>query len=128
VILNAADVTWVDAPSSLPPGAQIAVIEGNPAEEGPFTMRLKMPADYRVAPHWHPGVEHVTVLSGTLHVGMGPKMDLEAGTALNAGGFMIMPPRSPHFAWTTGETLLQIHGMGPWGITFVNPGDDPAAQ
>ena len=130
VFLNASDLEWAPAPASLPPGAEAAVLEGNPAEEGPFTLRIKLPANYRIAPHWHPGVEHVTVISGSFHINAGEAADYSTGKALQVGGFMAMPPKSPHYAWTTEEALIQLHGIGPWGITYVNESDDPrkAAQ
>ena len=115
---------WAAVPS-LPQGAQIAVIEGPMNEAVPFTIRLKFPANYRIPPHWHPAVERVTVLSGTFNMGMGDKFDSGKTEALHAGGIAIMPAQSRHFAWTAGETVVQLHGTGPWGITYVNPADDP---
>ena len=128
VVVPAGEVQWAAAPPSLPAGAQAAVLEGNPAEAGPFTMRLRMPANYKIPPHWHPGIEHVTVLSGTLHIGLGEKWDETKGKTLSAGSFAVMPPQMNHFAWTTQETVIQLHGSGPWGITYLNPADDPRNQ
>lgn len=122
---STADIKWVDGPPSLPAGAKVAMLEGNPAQEGPFTMRLRLPDGFQIQPHWHPAVEHVTVLSGTFNLGMGEKFDKSAGRALAAGSFAFMPPGMRHFAWATGETVLQVHGMGPWKIHYVNPADDP---
>lgn len=119
------DLTWGPGPASLPAGIQAAVLEGNPMEAGPFTMRLKLPAGYRIAPHWHPATEHVTVVAGTLYIGQGEKADTTAMKDLPPGSFMLMPPRTPHYARTVGETIIQLHGQGPWGITYVNPADDP---
>ncbi len=119
------ELKWMPSPSSLPPGAKVAAIEGNPAEPGPFTMRIMLPDKYRIPPHWHPGVEHVTVISGTFHLGMGEQFDASMGRALTAGSFSFMPTKTPHYAWSTGETVVQLHGQGPWGITYVNAGDDP---
>ena len=127
-LVTPADVKWGAAPPTLPKGAQAAILEGNPANPGPFTMRLKVPANYRIAPHWHPGIEHVTVLSGVFNLGMGDKFDETKGKALAAGSFAVMPPKTNHFAWTTQETVLQLHGTGPWGITYVNPVDDPSKK
>ena len=117
-------LTWAAVPS-LPRGAQIAVIEGPMNEAVPFTVRLKFPANYRIPAHWHPAVERVTVLSGTFHMGSGDNFDSSKAHALNVGGMAIMPAKSPHFAWTTGETIVQLHGTGPWGVTYVNAADDP---
>jgi hypothetical protein len=119
------DIKWMDAPPSLPPGAKLAVLEGNPSEEGFFTMRLQMPDGYKIPPHWHSGVEHVTVISGTFNLGMGDKFDEKAGTVMPAGTFGFLPPQMKHFAWASGETVIQLHGVGPWTITYVNASDDP---
>jgi quercetin dioxygenase-like cupin family protein len=121
----AKDLKWSDVPS-LPPGAKAAVIEGPMNEAKPFIVRLKFPADYRLPAHVHPAAEHVTVLSGTFYMGMGDKLDpAQATMALGAGDVMVMEPNTRHFAVTREETVLQLHGIGPWGITYVNPADDP---
>ena len=119
------EVKWASGPASLPPGAQFAVLEGDPAKEGLFTMRLRIPDGYRIAPHYHGGVEHVTVLAGTFNVGVGDSFDQAATKPMPAGTFGYWPPPMRHFAWAQGETILQLHGMGPWTITYVNPADDP---
>jgi hypothetical protein len=118
------ELKWSDVPS-LPPGAKIAVIEGPMSEAAPFTVRIKLPANYKVPAHWHPAIEHVTVLSGTFHMGMGDKLDITKTRALTPGGIAIMQPRSHHFGWTEVETIVQLHGVGPWGVTYVDPSDDP---
>jgi len=123
--IAAGDIKWVDAPPSLPPGAKIAVIEGNPAKPGPFTMRLKLPADYKVAPHFHPAIEHVTVLSGTANIGAGDTFDAAKTTPIGPGGFVIMQTGVKHFLWTKEEAVIQGHSIGPWGVTYANPSDDP---
>ena len=120
-----ADIKWVDGPASLPPGAKVSLLEGNPAQEGPFTMRLRVPDGYKIPPHWHPAVEHVTVISGTFNLGMGETFDQAKTRALTAGAFGFMPPGMRHFAWAQGETVIQVHGMGPWKLNYVNPADDP---
>jgi quercetin dioxygenase-like cupin family protein len=120
----AKDLTWSDVPS-LPPGAKIAVIEGPMSEAVPFTVRIKVPANYKVPAHTHPAVERVTVLSGVFHMGMGDKLDPAKTMPVGPGDVMIMVPNTPHFAWTNEETVLQLHGIGPWGIAYVNPADDP---
>ena len=118
------ELKWTDVPS-LPPGAQIAVMEGPLSEGKPLTARIRFAANYRLPAHHHPVIEHVTVLSGTFHMGMGDKLDQSKTTALTVGGFAIMQPGTTHFAWTSEETIVQIHSVGPWGITYVNPADDP---
>lgn len=118
------DLKWADVPS-LPPGAKIAVIQGPMNEEKPFTVRLKFPANYAIPAHSHPGIEHVTVVSGTFHMGTGDKLDPKQAQALPPGSVAIMQPKTNHFALTKSETIVQLHGMGPWGVNYVNPADDP---
>lgn len=120
-------VQWQDSPA-LPAGAKVAVIEGDPAKEGYFAMRARLPDGYRIPAHWHPGYERVTVLSGTFHLGTGEKFDKAAARALPAGSYTSMEPGMRHFAWAEGETVLQINTLGPWGITYVNPADDPRTK
>ncbi len=120
------DITWNDATAPLPPTVKIAVLEGDPSKEGEFTMRLKVPAGWKIPPHWHPAIEHVTVISGTFYMGHGEKFDEMMGTALPPGGLAVMQPKTPHFAWAKVETIIQVHGIGPWKIVYVNPEDDPA--
>lgn len=118
---------WVDIPS-LPPGAKLAVIEGPLNQAGPLTFRLKLPANYQIPAHWHPAIEHVTVISGTFNMGSGDKLDPAKTKALTAGSVAIMQPKANHFGWTKDETIVQVHGIGPWGVTYVNPADDPRKQ
>ena len=116
---------WVDPPS-LPPGVKLAILQGDPGKEGLFVYRLKLPAGYKVPPHFHKSGENVTVLSGVLFFAAGEKFDQGAGKELAAGSFVIMPATHPHFAWAGAqETLVQVHGVGPTDITYVNPADDP---
>jgi len=119
------EIAWKAGPESLAPGAKVAVLEGDPAKEGFFTMRLLLPDGYRVAPHWHPKVERLTIISGTLNLGTGDRFDAAATKALPAGTYSSMPPKMTHFAWTTGETVLQLSSIGPWQVIYVDPGDDP---
>jgi hypothetical protein len=120
-----AEIKWRDGPGSLPAGAKFAVLEGDPSKEGFFTMRLWLPDGFKIPPHWHPKVEHVTVISGTFNLGMGDRFDQTATRAMPAGTFGFWPADMKHFAWAKGETVLQLHGTGPWMITYVNPSDDP---
>ena len=119
-----ADLKWGNVPS-LPPGAQITVIEGPMNEAVPFTIRLKFPKDYMIPAHSHPAIERVTVLSGTFHMGTGDKFDKTKTHALPAGAIGIMQPGANHFAWTAEEVVVQLNGTGPWGVTYVDPNDDP---
>jgi len=125
VVLNAADLKWGDAPPGLPPGAKLAVLAGDPNKKGLFTVRLQTPAGYKVPPHTHPTSEHITVISGTFNTGTGDKFDEAAGKEMGAGGYMVMPPGMKHYAWTPAEAIIQVQGMGPFVIKYVNPADDP---
>jgi uncharacterized protein DUF4437 len=121
----ASEIQWGDGPPSLQKGAAMAVLEGDPAKEGMFTMRLRFPDGFVVNPHYHSQIEHVTVISGTLHFGMGDKFDRAKTRPMPAGSFGFWPIGMKHFAYTEGEAVLQLHGRGPWTITYVNPKDDP---
>ncbi len=115
---------WIEPP--VLPGAHLAVVQGDPSKEGPFAYRLKMPAGYKVPPHLHKASENVTVLSGTFSIGFGEKFDTSKGQELPTGGFVSVPPNHPHYAWAgSGETVVQVHGVGPTDLRFVNPEDDP---
>lgn len=118
-------LTWQDGPPSLPPGAKFVVLEGDPAKEGPFVFRVKVPDGYRVPPHTHPKPERVTILSGTFHLGMGDTFDEKKGEALPAGTYGTWPAGMKHYVWVKGETVVQFHGDGPWVIEYLNPADDP---
>jgi quercetin dioxygenase-like cupin family protein len=119
-----AELKWSDV-GSMPPGAKIAVIEGPLNEAKPFTMRLKLPANYQIPAHFHTAIEHVTVISGTFHMGTGDKLDTKATRALGPGSVAIMQVGTRHFAWNKEPTEIQVHGVGPWTLTYVNPADDP---
>ena len=116
---------WGPAPPAFPKGAQLAVITGDPSKEGAYVVRLKVPAGYKVPAHTHPNDENITVISGTFNIGMGEKLDETKGTAVKPGGFAKAAKGMQHYAWFTEETVIQNHGVGPSGITYVNPADDP---
>jgi quercetin dioxygenase-like cupin family protein len=118
-------VKWGPAPPSLPPGAQLAVLDGDPGKTGFFTIRGKFPDGYVVPPHWHPTDEHVVVLSGTLMMGTGDKAEPSAMHALPSGSFSRIPKTVHHFVQAKGETIIQVSGMGPFVVNYVNPSDDP---
>jgi hypothetical protein len=114
------------APASLNPGAQLAVLEGNPGgTSGDYTVRLKMPDGYKIAPHWHPQRENVTVISGTLKVGMGDSFEPMTMVAFPAGSFAYLDPDMHHYVMAAGEVVVQVHGMAPFQINYVDPSDDP---
>jgi len=122
-------VKWGPAPPFIPAGAQLAVLEGNPmAASGDYTIRLKLPDGYRVAPHTHPNRENVTVLSGTLKVGMGDQFDASKMMSFGAGSFAYLDPSMHHYAAASGETVIQIHGMSPVKFNYINPADDPTPK
>jgi quercetin dioxygenase-like cupin family protein len=123
------EITWGECPPAVPAGAKCAVIEGDMnAPDVLFAFRIKLPDNYSISPHFHPADEHVVVLSGTFNVGLGDKLDTNASKAMPAGSFMVMPKGTHHFAWSKGETVIQVYAIGPWGLTYVNPADDPRKQ
>ena len=119
------DVTWGPGPPFLPAGVKLAVLEGDPGKAGPFAVRLSMPDGYKIPPHNHPTTEHVTVVSGEFHLGMGDTFDKSKGKTLPTGSFGYLPAQMNHFAWAKGRTVVQVHGEGPFAITYVNSADDP---
>jgi hypothetical protein len=123
------DVKYGAAPPFIPAGAQLAVLEGNPmAPSGDYTIRVKMPDGYKVAPHWHPKRENVTVVAGTLNVGMGDKFDESKMKPFPAGSFAYLDPNMHHYVKAKGETIVQIHGMAPVQFNYINPADDPSKK
>jgi hypothetical protein len=123
------DIKWGPGSPKLPPGAQIAVLQGDPSKPGAvYTMRAKLPDGYSVPPHWHPMDEHITVISGKIRIGMGDKFDKQALQDLPAGSFARLPKLEPHYNLYEGETIIQLHGLGPFDVNYVNPADDPSAK
>jgi hypothetical protein len=122
-------IPWGPAPPFVPAGAQLAVLEGNPmASSGDYTIRLKMPAGYKIAPHWHPLRENVTVISGTFKLGMGDRFVESGMMTLPAGSFGYLDPDMHHYAMAVDEAVVQIHGMAPVQFNYVNPEDDPSRK
>lgn len=124
-VLVPQEIKWAPGPASLPPGSEAAVLYGDPAKEGLFAFRLKVPRGYHIPPHTHPKPEVVTVISGTFRLGMGEKADKAKAQALPAGSFFALPPGMAHFAYADEDTVIQLNSTGPWGLTYVNPADDP---
>ena len=124
-IIAPQEIKWGPAPAVLPPGAEAAVLFGDPSKEGLFALRLKLPEGYSVPPHMHPVDEVVTVISGTFSLGMGETADQSKAEALPAGSFFALPPGEAHYVFIDEETVIQISTVGPWGLTYVNPADDP---
>jgi quercetin dioxygenase-like cupin family protein len=106
----------------------MAVLEGDPSKEGPFVVRAKLPAGYKIPPHWHPTDEHITVLQGVFQFGMGEKFDAAALHAYPVGSYISAPKEMRHFARTKGPAIIQVHAMGPFVLTYVNPADDPRTK
>ncbi len=125
IVVTPGEMNWSPAPDVLPTGAQVAVLSGDPMSSGHFAVRLKMPDGYRIAPHWHPTAENVTVLEGTFQVGMGDRFSDSSLKSLESGSYAQMPEHMNHYAMAKGETTVQIEGMGPFQMTYVNASDDP---
>ena len=113
------------APAPFPPGSQQAIIVGNPKNAEGYVIRVKLAKGTKVAPHTHPNDENVTVIAGTFHIGVGEKFDEAKGQTVKPGGFVSVPKGRPHFAWVSEDSIIQLHGVGPAGATFVNPADAP---
>jgi quercetin dioxygenase-like cupin family protein len=125
VVVTPDATVWGPAPAMLPAGAKVAVLDGDPTKPGLFTMRLSVPDGYRIPPHFHPVDKHVTVISGKFQVGTGDTFDGSKLSTLPAGTFGMIPAGMRHFAQAKGATVLQLHGTGPWKLTYVNPADQP---
>ena len=128
VLTTAAELKWGDPPPVFERGASFTVVSGDPGQAGLFVVRLKMPAGYKIAPHWHPTDEHVTVLSGTFALGMGEKLDKATMKDHPPGGYALLPAEMRHYALAKTEATVQVHGMGPFTLTYVNPADDPSKR
>ena len=128
VVKSAKDVHWGPPPPILPPGARFAVMAGDPAATGPVTVRLEMPAGYKIPPHFHPTDEHVTVLKGALSLGMGDVMDKAQALTLSPGGYAVAAANMHHYAFTRTGATIQVHLQGPFAITYINPADDPSKK
>jgi cupin domain len=128
VIVTPDKIQWGPAPPVMQPGAKAAVIAGNPMGAGPFIIRLKMPDGYKIMPHWHPTAETVTILSGEFRVAMGDKWDDSKLVSLPTHSVAVVPPHHTHYAVAKGETEVQVSGMGPFKINYVNPADDPSKK
>ncbi len=128
VMVTPADLKWGSVPPTLPAGAQLAVLDGDPTKPGYFSIRLKMPDGYKVAPHWHPTDENIVVVQGVFKIGGGDTYSDSATHELTAGSFTKMPKRMHHFAGAKGETIIQIYGSGPFVVNYLNPADDPSKK
>jgi quercetin dioxygenase-like cupin family protein len=120
-VISVPQLKWQDT-KDMPPGAQFAVLSGNPLKPGHFVARVKLPAGYIVPAHIHSIVENDTVISGTYYLGEGTVADATRGIALNQGDFASIPANSPHYGYTKNETILEISSDGPWGMTYQDNG------
>jgi mannose-6-phosphate isomerase-like protein (cupin superfamily) len=127
-MLSPTDLQWGPAPAGLPPSVQAAVLAGDPTQPGLYTVRLRVPDGGMIRPHWHSNDEHLTVISGRVGLGMGDTVTPAQMTTLAAGGYATMPAHHHHYAQSHGETILQLSGLGPFDIHYVNPTDDPRQQ
>ena len=126
IMLKAQEMKWMEGPASLPAGAKVATIEGDPAKAGPFTMRAILPPNYTIMPHYHPGIEHITVLEGEFFMGHGDDFDEAKGSKMEVGGFAVMPAKFHHYAYTKKkQAVIQLHGVGPWDIVYLDKANDP---
>jgi quercetin dioxygenase-like cupin family protein len=123
-----ASLKWGAAPPSLPSGAQMAVVKGDPGKAGMFAVELKMPANYAVPAHWHPTDESVKVLSGKIHYGMADKMDMTKAKTLTVGHSVQMKAKMNHWVHAPGPATIEVSGKGPFVINYVNPKDDPRTK
>jgi ketosteroid isomerase-like protein len=128
VLLAPGELKWGDAPPSLPPGAKMTVVQGDPTQAQAFVVRAQVPAGYKVPPHWHPGVENLTILSGTVALGMGETFDESKMTTIPVGGYASLPAEMRHYFMAKTASTFQVHGMGPFVVNYVNPADDPSKQ
>jgi hypothetical protein len=124
VTINASDVQWGPAPADLPKGAQLGVLHGDPTKPGSYAMRLKVPDGYKIPPHWHTRDEELTIISGTFLLHMGDTMTADPHV-LTTGAYHFLPGKMHHAAEMKGETIVQVTGMGPWDIHYLNPADNP---
>lgn len=124
-VVEPAMIEWKDGPL---PGSKVSVLYGDPAQPDLFVMRLWLPANWRIAPHTHPKPEILTVISGSLLLGMGTEADRAKARKIGTGGFSSMEPNTPHYGFTDEDSVIQISTTGPWTINFVNPADDPRTK
>lgn len=128
VMSEAKDLKWGAPPPIFEQTAKFTVVSGDPGKAGLYVVRLDMPAGYKIMPHWHPTDEHVTVLSGNFALGMGEKFEESSMKTLQANGYALLPAEMRHYAMAKSRAVVQVHGMGPFQLTYVNPADDPSKK
>lgn len=124
-VMKPSDLKWGDVPPGLPAGGKMTVLNGDPGQAGPFTVRLKAPAGYKIMPHTHPTAERLTIISGSFKVGMGEKVDESSMQLMTAGSYVVLPAGMAHFAKAGRASIVQVDSEGPFQINYVNPADDP---
>lgn len=124
IMVQASEMKWTDSPA-LAKGMQVSILYGDMKKAEPIGFRIKIPAGGMLAPHTHPVVERVTVISGAMAMGHGEKFDQALLKELPVGSVFIFPPGCPMFGLAKEETIIQVNAEGPWGITYINPADDP---
>jgi hypothetical protein len=127
VVPAPSDLKWGDTGPQFP-NTQLVILDGDAGKKGPVTLRFRCPADYKFMPHTHPGAERVTVLAGTMLIGVGPKFDAAKLTEVQVGGYFLIPTKEPHYGECRGETIIEVHTTGPLGTTYVNPAEDPSKK
>jgi quercetin dioxygenase-like cupin family protein len=128
VLLSPHEIKWGPPPPAFEQNAKFAVVSGDPSKPGIYVVRFELPGGYKIAPHWHPTDEHVTVLSGTLALGMGDKFDKASMTNLAMDGYALLPAEMRHYALAKTAVMIEVYGMGPFVINYVNPADDPSKR
>ena len=128
LVPSSEQLVWKSAPNFLPAGAQVAIIFGNPQQTGPFTLRLKLPANYVIGPHFHPEDENMTVLSGSVNIGMGEqKIEKNKGLKLSSGSFLHVPKKMVLSLWTDEPAIIQLNNSGPWNLEYSHS-EEPKAH
>ena len=127
-IVEPATIQWSAGPAALPPGTKVAMLHGDPSKPELFVMRLWFPANFRIPPHTHPKPEIVTVISGSIILGMGTDGDRAKARKLVSGSFVSMDPNTPHYGFTEEEAVIQLSTVGPWSVNYINPADDPRTK
>src|SRR5581483_1868227 len=127
LIAAPSDLKWADTGPQFP-DTQLVILDGDAGGKGPVALRFRCPADYKFLPHTHPGAERVTVLAGTMLIGLGPTYDAAKLKEVQTGGFFVIPTKEPHYGECKGETIIEVHTTAPLGTTYVNPADDPSKK
>ena len=122
------EIKWGPAPPFVPPGMEVAVMSGDPSKEGPFSIRMRAPANYVFPPHSTPAAETITVLSGLLYIGVGDTFDRTKAKRMAVGSFVELPGKISHYSWNPSEVIVEVHSIGPSPVSYANPADDPSKK